>query len=628
MGIIRDINNLFTFHPEEQIVELCRDLRKICASTEDEFFNLGSRLQSYASATSDLSGNCDALLNSLTDQALGSSMDQKKEQLEQLKLYVSEIDIDYDWIQEVLGYLLKSIGEVRSPLRQMRSRVIMLRNMGVSAKACIAELGARGHDFVNLTDVLQQISESVSERTNTILEGIDPLQKITEDACQMLGCVRNGAYEQLLEATKLYVDLIHDFRETSLEFKTVSSELTQGFEDTTSSIMEIVVALQAHDILRQNLEHVAEALEGLCTESVDHRRRLIPLRNYEHIVEVCKLQTRQVKNAHARFKSALSSVSDSLDNMVGHSRNALDRSIILEKILERFQALSSSLSERSLLIDQYVDSNRTLLELLATVRGNVENICDTIDFIKSIDRRMHRIGLNAAIRAVHIGDGGESLVVLSGAIRECASEISGSGRQASDRLFELVERFQILNESRDDKTQIICELRDTLATEPATYHAMEGELDRIVGNLHHVESFPDELVKGKEIVTCQYVSLQTMVDHALGRLEQITQQAAELQHRFSLKYHRRESGERMNSLKNKYTMQSEHQVHESVENTDDVMGEGIELFGVESGSGGDDEVELWDGLNFCCDSGAGCNIAAEENDEDDDEDDDENVVLF
>jgi len=566
LSLYNDILIFSGFDPEIKLRQACAELSKVCVTSEDRIVGLGNELQHFAEISQELVSHCNVVVQLLSGHEFQDVMASNLEKLRLMKLRTSELKIDLDWTRDVLHHLLTHISDVRYPLEALDRQVTMLHNLGVSTRTCIAELGNRGSEFTTLAGALGDMAATVGGRTSEILDRLDPLYKMAELANRVLFNVTSESHEQLTASIDLFAALIESFLAQRCGLEQIGRDLADEFNACTESVMKIVISLQFHDILRQCFEHSNEALEQICDIPPNGKQKPLLLRfffprNYERMVEVCRLQSQQIQSAYSDFNEAVSNAFVNLGLMAQSTSEMLNKAIALDKIPADLNAMALSLKKKMVLIDQHSKSNKELSGYMDSVNTSIENIYEAIEYMGNIELNMRKIGLNSTIKAVHVGEGGEALIVLSGAIQSCALVMSNNGMAVSKTLKQIVDRFKVLSESRNDKENLLNQVKEGIGEEFDSLNNLEGQVEISMSQLKSTgETLLGELERSAGQNDLQQI-MDPGINRAIALIAEVQEKATLLNKRFGRKAHRTEAIKHLRSLIGKYTIHSERKNH-------------------------------------------------------------------
>jgi hypothetical protein len=203
----------------------------------------------------------------------------------------------------------------------------------------------------------------------------------------------------------------------------------------SAAFKKLIVSIQFHDITRQQVEHVIEVLRRISSEG--ERENGSSSSGRRGFASVLALQSAQLANAAEKFAASVASVANNLDDIATHIVEVAAESRTLSGssedqgntfFLQMERGCIAILSDLRHLMDA---DSATLItsggldQTIARMRGSIEDI-------QATEIQMHRMALNASIRASHIGATGDALSFLAGSMLDRASE----SRQRSESLLE------------------------------------------------------------------------------------------------------------------------------------------------------------------------------------------------
>ncbi len=215
-----------------------------------------------------------------------------------------------------------------------------------------------------------------------------------------------------------------------------SSQLADLASTSTRKIAEAVggaiISLQAGDSTRQRLEHVCHGL-GQASEAAPG---LVPERgaSEDGARAICQLQAALLRDAQREFGGdigqivrALTAILHDAGNVVGHGRTLFGgadggSSSFLARIKQ-------ALAHASTLIATCESAGRSVDEALAIVEGTLAKFRQAIAGLAEATVDITLIGMNAGLKASHLGSRGSAFVVIANELKATADQVSvGAGR--------------------------------------------------------------------------------------------------------------------------------------------------------------------------------------------------------
>ncbi len=219
-----------------------------------------------------------------------------------------------------------------------------------------------------------------------------------------------------------------------------SLEKTGELSDNISrQIGEIVVAIQFHDITRQQVEHIVSAIndaEYLCKETADTADDL-KSRSWGCAYRVLKLQAAQleqviseIETAYQKSIHAFENLGDQIEYLVKDvsSLNGSEKKDEISTEM-RIKVLKSGLNELHKLLDQGYDLKNHLRETAEQVSETTSRLSRHISMVRHISMELHLKALNAVIKSARLTDKGSTFEILAQEVNTLSKE---SDRFAAD----------------------------------------------------------------------------------------------------------------------------------------------------------------------------------------------------
>jgi ABC-type transporter Mla subunit MlaD len=287
----------------------------MAGTTENEFLQIGSQLQSFYQRSADIS----AIANHLVAVVSGESIDALTSRLQQMmadmEAYLANARSRSSLSCSTLEQVQSLLDKLSEPLEGFQKMNKTLRMLSISTKIESSRLGELGSGFVNLAMDVEKLSHQVNEKSASILAHRHLLATlITEN----LALVRATETKQdvdvsaTLEDTSANLMELVAVNERCMKFGSTVSTISA---EVTESISEVVSSMQMHDMTRQQLEHVVEALERLMSELADSKTSAADDNLRRIIVEagdVCELQDAQLHFAAGELYTAVCIILESL----------------------------------------------------------------------------------------------------------------------------------------------------------------------------------------------------------------------------------------------------------------------------------------------------------------------------
>ncbi|MGY3108711.1 hypothetical protein ACVWW7_005338 [Bradyrhizobium sp. LM6.9] len=222
---------------------------------------------------------------------------------------------------------------------------------------------------------------------------------------------------------------LRDQRRNSSQLAVLASSSTKKIAEAVGSA---IISLQAGDSTRQRLEHVSHGL-GLVSGSAPN---LVPqpAASDGGARAICQLQAALLRDAQREFGGdigqivrALTAILHDAGSVVGHGRTLFgggdgSSSSFLARIKQ-------TLAHASNLIATCEGAGRSVDEALAIVEDTLTKFRQAIAGLAEATVDITLIGMNAGLKASHLGSRGSAFVVIANELKATADQVSaGAGR--------------------------------------------------------------------------------------------------------------------------------------------------------------------------------------------------------
>ncbi|MCX5828971.1 MAG: hypothetical protein NTV58_13365 [Deltaproteobacteria bacterium] len=422
-------------------------IMKMTTGTEGEFLRIGERLQEIhqrARAMSQLSG---AAAERLSGDTIVSEMEGLKRILQQIGAE-NESSLGGS---ATIAMILQRLKEVHGYLESFEKIVRNLRVLCNLIRIESARLGNRHEGFAALGDDVQGLIAHVDTGSSTLRMRTEEIIRLLADhlvLAQEFETSQQEKAKQILDQSNSSIREMEMRHELSSQ---VIKDAATRWKQISGSVGEVVASLQFHDITRQRMEHVREALMELMghqkntSEPLEHASRVAwPLRSrpgnngkrdttevMSKAAATCELQAAQLHHAREDLAGAVERIGRNLD------RISSEISVMSEDIQKAagasgeneqtyFSELEASLAKLMEAIGEFTEMNRKMSGSMLQVAHAMGEMTSFIRDIQKVGIAMRVTALNACIHAAHIGDSGLALGVLAESIHQLSADTSGS----------------------------------------------------------------------------------------------------------------------------------------------------------------------------------------------------------
>ncbi len=443
------------------------DLGGLNRNTEQDFLAIGTRLQAFSLTCRELNRASATVLEFTAGAELQASIAGLGGLLLELDEHIKNLEQQFEESLAILERYRGLIARVSSSAQDFRQMIINLNMLGFLTRVENSHLYREDSGFASLAEDVAKLSGNIRLRSNEIGDQAVRLATvINASAGRVLDreTSRRQQARRIMETTKASHQALV---ERQAQAEQVARSLDAQAAAIAAAIAEIVSGLQFNDITRQQLEHVAQALDGL-REALNRPDGVATLiEKAGATLEIAGLQLAQIQHADRELATAVGDVIAGLDGIAAATGAMLEG---LERVSWSADSTGRDfMSEISAGMDSIIagldDSGREQAELAGAMEEVSRMVGEMAAFVADIERlgvELQLIALNARIKAARIGSEGLTLDTISGSIYELSSNSRNETGLLAGMLQELVGLAQSFNAHFADDKRLNQELGDRL----------------------------------------------------------------------------------------------------------------------------------------------------------------------
>jgi len=441
---------------KDTLHKLGRDLRALATSSENEFLSIGARLNDFNGRAGLISKMSSSLVESMSETELCTIIEGFRELLSRMNHYLEETEGVFENCAEILQEIHGIIGDISGHVTGFRKIAKILRILSTSTKIESSQLSQDTNGFITISEDIERLAVLIHSRFADIISNAESLRALVGKALVKMRefkIEQRGKVQTILEGTQATLESLTEKNKAS---SAMAYELSAESESVSRNIGQVVASMQFHDITRQQIEHVEEALDKLCREVIDDGSD--PVRAVKETGVICALQKAQLMPVRETFIHA---VEDIIGSLNGVSSNILDMYQDVQKIAGGEDKTSSSFLSKiesgvSLIIASLKKNAEAISELFATMGDLITTIGTMSGFVLNIEEigsEIELIALNARVKAGNSGSKGAPLGVIAEAIQKLSLDALLQKAEISNELQRIAssaERLQMNISTRMD----------------------------------------------------------------------------------------------------------------------------------------------------------------------------------
>ena len=423
----------------EALQQVIEDLDNLNRSTEQDFLAVGQKLMEFRSAARQVSSDMEALselISSPAGQAACQALTRVLEHTQAMDGRLAETGTALESVRDLSGRLQHAFSG-------LSNRVMVFRTLCTLTRIETARLGGSGVDFGNLAEEVQPLSEQIQSSGEGVLRAAAVLDQGVHRALAGGAELRAKELKDLHEISANVMRNLRSFEERREQARGASAQQAVQYAGVCQAIEDLVHSLQFHDITRQQVEHVIQALRALLSDVHGRRGETPPA------TPVLALQGSQLSSAAQLFASSvgrieadLAGIASRVGEMAAASRVLLcdsgdDQNVFFLEMEESFTSILKAGRGCSGTEAEIGTTAAHLKETIDQMRASVAGIDGT-------EIQIQRIAINATLRATQLEASGDALGVVAEVMQrlatesnqttEAVAEVLNSMREAADRI--------------------------------------------------------------------------------------------------------------------------------------------------------------------------------------------------
>lgn len=546
-------------------------LRRMAGTTEDEFLQIGSRLQSFYQRSADISRMANRLVSVVSGESVVSLTSRLQQMMVDMEEYIANARARSSESCKTLDQVQGLLDRLSEPMQGFQKMNKTLRMLSISTKIESSRLGELGSGFVNLAMDVEKLSHQVNEKSAAILAHRQLLATLITDNLAVVHATESKQDVKVLATLQNTTANLAELVAVNERCTKFGSTVSTISAEVTDSISEVVSSMQMHDMTRQQLEHVVEALERLIAEFADSKGLDVDGDNLRRIIietgDVCELQEAQLHFAAGELYTAVCIILDNLREVAQKQSVIAQETMTVTGTTDSSGAsfvdvMSQGMADVTTVLTSCAQADRNMSATMKTVAQTIDEIAAFVTDIEAIGSEIDLIALNSQVKAALTGTEGAALGVLAEAIKRLSDEAvrqTDSVAEILTGIHAVTEHLLADVENEDDQLgSRIAVMQDELALTLRTMGEMNSEMRSVLSGLNdHVLSLThdvDQSIAGVDV----HQRTREMADGVLDSLKQIVAQSRQIEPASS------EFKVNLRHMEERYTMESERHIHEAL----------------------------------------------------------------
>jgi len=369
---VEDITSLFT--------EIDKRLISLHSKSAEDFLKLNASYKDIYIQSNLIKENINSICSSENIQRNNSLYQLISNLYEKLKVQFEILDYRITVITDQLEKLSNHIRHIFFPIKSYSQNLMSLNYLIANLKISLSYSKDLNNgnldDFFNETE---KLIESVKNITDSITNSLNKLSKVSKNSqntIKELNGLNELNLESLLKEIQTTIELVNKKNEDNQK---IVPKINDKIEDLQISNTEIIKKLQYQDIIRQKMEHIQNTHKDLISELAefndaesDGKNLNEQVKCFLRIRDISGLQAAQLIQANKEYQSAIEVIidnfiliGDTLQDITEDSQNVYSYGKL--NYSKMFERIDSYIDKGNILIERYDSESKTLDSELNTI---------------------------------------------------------------------------------------------------------------------------------------------------------------------------------------------------------------------------------------------------------------------
>lgn len=493
------------------------ELQALSCSTENE-------IQSVARAFEGLAGHTDTILNlaaaivsCVENENVSSALPQVQTLGAAARRFIGDRLQATTGILETVTTEVKVLRQLSQVTRGQAAIALETKALSVLTNIEVARLGAVGAGFQYLAHELAEFSKSVAADTQELAGHADGRKIAIEETRRVLAGELPRLREEL---ARIEVDLgnaLSKMDSSLTQLSRVPVQFRVSVEDVTRQIAGVVAAVQAHDITRQQIEHVLEAFALISTRMrSDGDAEFDAGPDLAWAYAGLTIQIYQLRTIRETIANWASQIRTCMGGILRVS--ASDLVGIGPLVLEQERELSSQLAQIELLERQSQAYSERIQRTFGGLSNLMQLVSEHLKRSKSVRDHLQLLTFNSIIEANGLGT--QAAAIL--AIANCIKGISAEWGQITDQTGHTMQEVLNLEKRANGEMGAFSEasnerLREAQAQTRAGLECLRSAAEFAAGQAREMNAATEKM----QAKTTQVGNTVDLLDACFGRIDAV-----------------------------------------------------------------------------------------------------------
>ena len=553
----------------DKFTQIDKKILELLQCSSDDFMGLNINFKELYRSSSLISKNATEIFEILADSSTQQLMDDLENLYKTLrKSHTSVIPFVTEGIT-VAKEMLDVAGDLHLQVKNLNQNLLTLKFLLANLKitgttsaeqlpSAVDELTGKYNKQINQQKLREYHNDKSLEKLQELIQkSITKLSKYSNQLDQQVNLI----LDQVHTAIVLFADKQQEVSRRLPSLKTLTDQISE-------SIANIITNLQYHDIIRQKIEHVQSSHRGLLQNLTDFD----PSNEAQHIDylsrirDLANIQAALLVRANKEYQRAIELITEKFRSI---SEDMANISMLCKELTQsQFNQDEIHFSDLCQKLDSILEPLKSVPVIELSLINELKEITDyttkTLTAVTNLDDiipdRKKDFEPNDSIAALKNAYPQGNIVEQ---IKEVGSDVEKTTNQIqtiSQRFAGINERLSKISVNINEKYNEVTnhsEVAEKIVAILETLKQQDGLIYKLLNDNFRVSKEMDAVVAGSVKQIKYYDFFEVRIIEIIHMLNEAFQEIKGSETK-------KEDAEDMEFLKNLYTMESEHKIHESI----------------------------------------------------------------
>jgi hypothetical protein len=427
--------------PAQLAGEAIASIEDVASHIEETFAQVGNHLGRGHAVFQELNGG----LAELSKELSGAEIEAASAAIQDIATRLTRLAELLPSESALLDRIGESTGQASLLLKPLIKQTQMITIVARSARIEAASLDGDRDNFLDFTHEAFDLAKSVQLSIEDCVRAQDLLAAAIKAALEKQKDFENCYRAQLLSASADLHSAYSGIREQQKNSVCLAEIASSSTKRIAEAVGSSIISLQTGDSTRQRLEHICRGLKIAAGRDPSIVPAFAESASQGQLTSlICQLQAAQLNDAISGFDADIGQIAQSFTilladavGMVDHGRSLYGNQS--DDTSSFLGVMKQALAQASVLIRTCDNAGKSVDDALMVVEDTLEKFRQAIFGLSETVVDIILIGMNAGLKASHLGTKGSAFVVIANELKTTANNISSNAKLLQPVL-ESIER--------------------------------------------------------------------------------------------------------------------------------------------------------------------------------------------